>query len=185
MMREMQRLSMANRDQEMRRENASDPLRVSINAITDLLGSFDGNIGSYKYWKEQLKLLRATYRLTDEHVKILIGMRLKGKASEWLHSKPEHIELPEDSLLDEMQEMYDHRHSKTILRKRFEERMWKKEETFHQYVHDKVILANLVPIAEDEIIDYLIDGIPVASLRDHARIDGLRRKRHCYELLRR
>lgn len=98
----MQRLSMANRDQEMRRENASDPLRVSINAIADLLGSFDGNIGSYKNWKEQLKLLRATYRLTDEHVKILIGMRLKGKASEWLHSKPEHIELPEDSLLDEM-----------------------------------------------------------------------------------
>lgn len=106
-----------------RRENASDLLRVSINAIADLLGSFDGNIGSYKNWKEQLKLLRATYRLTDEHVKILIGMRLKGKASEWLHSKPEHIKLPEDSLLDEMQEMYDHRPSKIILRKRFEERM--------------------------------------------------------------
>jgi len=70
-----------------------------------------------------------------------------------------------------MREMYDHRPSKILLRKQFEERVWRREETFHhQYVHEKIILANRVPISEDEIIDYLIDGIPVVSLRDQARM---------------
>lgn len=110
------------------------------------------------------------YRLSDECAKILIGMRLKGKAAEWLHSKPQHSELSVDDLLSEMREMYDHRPSKILLRKQFEERVWKMEETFHQYVHEKVIPANRVPVSEDEILDYIIDGIPVASLRDQARI---------------
>jgi len=49
--------------------------------------------------------------------------------------------------------------------------MWKREETFHQYVHEKVILANRIPISDDEIIDYIIEGIPVTSLRDQANIN--------------
>jgi len=49
--------------------------------------------------------------------------------------------------------------------------MWKREETFHQYMHEKVILANRIPINDDEIIDYIIEGIPIASLRDQANIN--------------
>lgn len=32
------------------------------------------------------------------------------------------------------------------MRKKFEGRLWKKEKTFHKYVHKKVILGNRVPI---------------------------------------
>lgn len=171
LVREMQQLNSGERNQ-ARRENASYDLpRVSIVAIADvLLGCFDGSIGNYKIWEEQLKLIKATYHLTDEYVKILIGMRLKGKDAEWLHSKSQHIGLPVDELLGKLREMYDHRPSKILLRKQFEERSWKKKETFHQYVHEKVILANQILFDEDEIIDYIIDGIRVASLRDQARI---------------
>jgi len=83
MVREMQRLGMAERDQAAGRGSASyDFPRASVTAIGDLLSSFDGSTGDYENWEKQLKLLRATYRLSDEYVKILIGMRLKGKASE-------------------------------------------------------------------------------------------------------
>lgn len=122
LIREMQQLNLAERGQ-ARRENAyNDHPRASIAAIADLLGSFDGSVGDYKIWEEQLKLLKTTYRLTDEYVKILIGMRLKGNAAQWLHSRPEHIGLPIDDLLDRLREMYDHRPSRILLRKRFEER---------------------------------------------------------------
>jgi len=171
LLREMQQRNASEPEQTTRRENSSNGIsKINITAIADLLGYFDGNTGDYEIWEKQLKLLKATYHLSDEHAKILVGMRLKGRALSWLHSKPQHIELPLDILLNEMREMYDHRPSRMRLRKQFEERMWKREETFHQYVHEKVILANRIPISDDEIIDYIIEGIPVTSLRDQANI---------------
>jgi len=42
----------------------------------------------------------------------------------------------------------------------FEQRKWKNLETFTDYVYDKVVLANRVPIPEEEeIVDCIIDGI--------------------------
>lgn len=168
--RGIQRLSTGEREQTVDREDTTRGYpRPSIAALGDLLSLFDGS-GDYEIWEKQLKLLKTTYHLTDEYAKVLLAMRLKGKAAEWLHSKSQHIGLPLETLLSEMREMYDHRPSKMELRKRFEERTWKKEETFQQYVHDKVVLGNRVPIREEEIIDYLIDGIPVTNLRDQARM---------------
>lgn len=168
--RGMQRLNIGERERTADREDITREYpRPSIAAIGDLLSLFDGS-GDYEIWEKQLRLLRTTYHLTDEYAKVLVGMRLKGKAAEWLHSKSQHIGLPLETLLSEMREMYDHRPSKMELRKRFEQRTWKKEETFQQYVHDKVVMGNRVPISEEEIIDYLIDGIPVANLRDQARM---------------
>jgi len=40
--------------------------------------------------------------------------------------------------------------------------------TFAEYCHKKIILANKVPIDEEEIVDYVIDGIPVKSIRQQA-----------------
>lgn len=174
--REMQRLNMGERERTADREDIShEHPKPSIKAIGDLLGPFDGS-SDYEVWEKQLKLLKTTYHLTDEYAKILVGMRLKGKAVEWLHFKSQHIGLPLETLLSEMREMYDQRPSKIELRKKFEERTWKREETFQQYAHDKVVLANRVPISEEEIIDYIIDGIPVTNLRDQARMSGFTSK---------
>lgn len=117
---------MTERDEPVKRDN-SNIAKASITAIADLLSCFDGSSGDYAVWEMQLKLLKTTYRLSDEYVKILIGMRMKGKAAEWLHSKPQHIELPIDDLLDEMRDMYDHRPSKILLRRQFEENVNGKE----------------------------------------------------------
>lgn len=120
--REMQRLNIGERERTADREDIShEHPKPSIKAIGDLLGPFDGS-GDYEVWEKQLRLLKTTYRLTDEYAKILVGMRLKGKAVEWLHSKSQHIGLPLETLLSEMREMYDQRPSKMELRKKFEER---------------------------------------------------------------
>jgi len=37
-------------------------------------------------------------------------------------------------------------------------------------MHEKIILANQVPVPEDEIVEYIIDGIPESSLRNQAYI---------------
>ena len=58
--------------------------------------------------------------------------------------------------VDEIKSKFDHLQRKLYLRRDFENRKWKNSESFGDYFHDKLILGNLVPIPEDESIDYLI-----------------------------
>jgi hypothetical protein len=152
------------------------PTKFNITTIADLLNYFDGDSEVFETWKKQVKFLRATYRFDDDVTKLLIGMRLKGRAMEWFHSKLEYIRMKSDELLDGLRSMFYHRPNKIALRHRFEERMWKKNETFRDYVHEKTIMANRIAIEDDEILGYIIDGIPDPNLRDLARVQGFTTK---------
>jgi len=68
-------------------------------AIADLqlVSEFDGVSGNFETWEKQIKLVKATYKLESDFAKILVGMKLKKKALEWFHSKPEHIEMTFDA----------------------------------------------------------------------------------------
>jgi len=68
--------------------------------------------------------------------------------------------------------MFNHRPNKLARKRDFERRIWKRGEAFSAYMHDKIILANRVPIEEDDIIDYIINGIMDPNLQDQARIQG-------------
>jgi len=78
---------------------------------------------------------------------------------EWFHSKPEHLSMNIESLLTLMKGMFDLRQSRVELHKKFERRMWQSSESFSNYYHEKMILVNQVPIEDNELVDYLIDGI--------------------------
>ncbi|XP_043503857.1 uncharacterized protein LOC122525241 [Polistes fuscatus] len=122
--------------------------RVDIRLVADLLNVFKGEMGEYENWERQLRMLRATYSLNDNQVRI--ASRFK-----------KHILSSANRI---------------VLRKIFEERVWRKDESFREYVHNKVILGNKVPIHEDEIVDYIIEGIPDANLKNQAKINRLRTK---------
>jgi hypothetical protein len=96
--------------------------RVNVNAVADLLSYFDGDAETIETWEKQVKFLSAAYKLNDDLTKILIGMRLKGRASEWFHSKPEYIEMTPNAILDGLRSMFYHRPNKIAMRRRFEER---------------------------------------------------------------
>lgn len=123
-----------------------------------------------------MKLLKATYALDDRTTRVLIGSRLRGKALDWLHSKAEFLEITVEQLLYEMKGMFRHRVSKIALRKEFENRTWKHGESFSEYLHDKVILANKIPVDEEEVVEYIVKGIPDPVLKDQARVQQLKTK---------
>ncbi|KYN11278.1 Cellular nucleic acid-binding protein like protein [Trachymyrmex cornetzi] len=81
-----------------------------------------------------------------------------------------------DEIMDRFKQMYDHRPTRVALRKKFEAREWKPSENFVDYFHDKIILAKDVPIDEEEMVDYLIDGIPSDHLQDLARMKEFSKK---------
>jgi len=124
--------------------------RMQPKALSELLSEFSGSENTFQVWRKQFGLIRTTYQLDDGTARILVGMRLKGKALQWFHSRPEHIEMTVDELIERMQGMFDHRPTRMDLRRQFEKRTWRGDETFSDYFHDKTILANRVPIDEDE-----------------------------------
>jgi len=142
----------------------------SVRNIKDLLPEFDAIDNTFWRGKNQLELLRNVYQLDDNATKVLISSRLKGRALTWFYSKAEYLTLNVENLLEEMQQLFDLRPGKLLLRKEFEARTWKTGEPFCDYYHEKMILANRVPIAEDELLDYLVEGVTDIRLQNQARI---------------
>ena len=116
--------------------------------------------------------MKSAYTLTDKKTKVLISTKMKEKTLEWFHSKPDHLELSLDDLLKNMKKMFDHKPRKLVLRKKFEERAWKHSKLFNEYVHEKVLLGNCVPVNNDELVDYIIEGIPDQFLKNQAKMQG-------------
>lgn len=151
-------------------------MTMSVRTISDLLSDFDGKENSFTIWKQQFQLLKSNYQLDEHMARVLISTKLKGRALNWFHSRPEYLNMSVENLMEEMAGMFDARPKRISLRKDFENRSWQRKECFADYYHDKIILANRVPIDEVEIIDYLIDGIPSEALQNQARMMRFNRK---------
>ena len=67
--------------------------------------------------------------------------------------------------------MFDTRPDQIKLRRKFESRSWKTNENFAVYFNDdKVILANQLQLDEQEIVNYLIDGLDNNILQSQSRM---------------
>lgn len=147
---------------------------MNVNAIAGLLGYFEGDGNMFEAWEKRIKSLRDAYGMTDDLVRIMIGSRLKGKAQEWFHSNPNYTEITVDELLSELKIMFFHVSSKVHMRRQFEQNAWRRDETFSEYLHQKVIMGNRIEIDEGEMVEYIIEGIPDPILRDQVRVQRLR-----------
>lgn len=154
---------------------------ININAIASLLGYFEGDGSMFEPWVKRVRSLRSAYNLTDDLTRILIGARLKGRAQEWFHSNSTYTEIAVDELLLELRNMFFHELGRVHMRKQFEQRVWQRDETFNEYLHQNVILGNRIKIEEDEMVEYIIEGIPNPVLRDQARVQRLRTRRELLE----
>lgn len=150
--------------------SATSRTTTSIKSISELVSEYKGSEEDFKRWNAQINLLRATYELDENTSKILVGSKLKGKALEWYHSRADHLAMGVDELLNEMQSMFERPLGRLELRKKFEAREWQKNELFSEYCHHKLILGNRVPVAKEEMVDYVIEGIPSEALRNQARM---------------
>lgn len=95
---------------------------------------------------------------------------MKGKAQRWFHSNSSHLNLTVEDLLKEMKKMYGRETDCLVRRKKFEDKISKRDETFADYHHEKKILAHQVSISANEIVSYLIRGIPNENLRNQIRL---------------
>lgn len=138
--------------------------------LENLIGEFTGDPLSFVQWEKQVRKLLTSYELNDHQAKALVCNKLKGKALKWFHSRADSVDLSCENLLQELKKMYGQQADPLMLRRKLEARMWTTDETFADYVHDKIILANRVPVSGSELISYVIEGIPSKELRTQARV---------------
>lgn len=143
---------------------------MSIKNISELLSEYNGVSEDFRRWKTQVNLLRNTYELDEKASRILVVSKLRGKALNWYYSQTEHLSMNIEELLQEMESMFHQLLRRLDLRRNFEKREWKVNESFSDYCHEKLILGNLVPIDDEDIVDYIIEGIPSESLQNQAKI---------------
>lgn len=149
------------------------PIRTGVRKwkeLENLVGTFDGNSLNLDRWEKQIRRLFDLYTLDDHQAKALVCSRLTGKALKWYHSRVDCVELSSEDLLREVKRMYGQRLDPLALRRELEARKWNAGEIFADYLHDKVTLANRIPVADNELIDYVIEGIPSQELRTQARV---------------
>ncbi|EZA62932.1 hypothetical protein X777_15524 [Ooceraea biroi] len=152
--------------------NLTRPSVKKWQELKDLVGEFSGSNADFERWDKQVKKLLSTYNLDDHRAKALVCSRLAGKALKWYHSRIDCVDLTCEALLQELKKMYGQRPDRLLLRREFEARVWTTSETFADYLHDKVTLANRVPISDLEIISYIVEGIPNPGLRTQAKVQG-------------
>ncbi|XP_046144395.1 uncharacterized protein K02A2.6-like [Osmia bicornis bicornis] len=157
----------------MPRENSLTPTHSSSmkwKDVKEMIGNYDGNSHDHNIWEKQLRQLISSYALDNCAAKALLCSKLSGKALKWYHSRSDCIEMNHEQLLTEIKKMFGQRVNSLTLRREFEARKWTPDEIFADYLHDKIMLGNRVPIPQEELIDYVIDGIPNESFRTQARI---------------
>lgn len=110
--------------------------------LKDLVDEYDGNNWDFDHWEKQVRKLLTSYDLDNHRAKALVCSRITGKALKWYHSRIDCVKLSCDNLLNEPKKMYGQRPHQLALRCELEAKTWKTGETFADYLHDKVTLAN-------------------------------------------
>ncbi|CAK9796316.1 hypothetical protein ANTQUA_LOCUS717 [Anthophora quadrimaculata] len=147
---------------------------VNTKAIVEMLSIYSGENNNFINWKQRADLIKGTYHLDESSMKLLIHQRLRKKALDWFHANPNNISLSVAELYEELRQRFDHRPNRLSLRRQCEQRTWRKEEPFADYIHEKMNLAEKIIVPQEELRDLIIDGVPDKELRNQALM-------HCFE----
>ncbi|XP_036327192.1 uncharacterized protein LOC118739792 [Rhagoletis pomonella] len=140
---------------------------ISLDMIQNMIPEFSGGT-NVSVWVAQIKNIASGYDIKENELRILMLNKLKGKAQHWLHSIPNFATEELNSLISQMENVFGSKESRVLLRRRFETRQWKAGENFSQYFNDKEMLASQLQLSEEELVEYVVEGIADDRLRTQA-----------------
>ncbi|XP_073817382.1 uncharacterized protein [Musca autumnalis] len=135
-----------------------------LTLIGNFLPEFDGSVDA-AFWISQLKDVQQSYKLSDDMLRALFATKLVGKPLQWLHTRRNIVTENLDEMFGQFCLVFGSNESKLEMRKKFERRVWRAEENFADYCSEKVKLAERLKLEDDELLEYIIEGIPNMQLR--------------------
>lgn len=147
-------------------DNQTEPYAggVSLNLVSNFVADYDGTSDG-NFWVTQLRDIQKTYKLNDNMLRALFAVKLIGRARVWLHSRRNTAEEHVDELLQQFCMTFGAKQSKLEVRRTFEQRKWRYEENFADYFNEKMMLAGKLQLDDEELMEYLIDGITSVQIR--------------------
>ncbi|XP_075154162.1 uncharacterized protein LOC142227494 [Haematobia irritans] len=153
---------------------------IPLTTLKELLPQCSGG-PEFKTLFAQLNSIRNTYDVSEKNLRALICSKLEGNAKDWLYSKPHYLDLSVDDLMQQMKDMFDVKENRIIARRNFEDRKWKYNEKFVDYFNAKVILSNPLRMQDDELLEYLVEGISSLQLRTQAKLQNYKSKEDFFQ----
>ncbi|XP_037954442.1 uncharacterized protein LOC119684469 [Teleopsis dalmanni] len=147
---------------------------VPLIILKEFLPECDGN--NFNVWVTQLEALEKAYELEDNVVRTLIITKAKGRVQNWLHSTPNVLTQSSKILIEQMISVFGSKESIVQLRRKFETRLWSDDEKFVDYYNDKIVLSLLINMSEEELVEYIVDGIRDPQLRMLAKMQQFKSK---------
>lgn len=89
--------------------------KVNLISIGELTSEYNRSDVSFQKWRQQIELVCNTYNIAENAIKIMISSKLKGRALDWFHSKSNHIVIPYNELMQQLEHMFAHRPSRLTL----------------------------------------------------------------------
>uniref|UniRef100_A0A1B0GPN9 RNA-directed DNA polymerase n=1 Tax=Phlebotomus papatasi TaxID=29031 RepID=A0A1B0GPN9_PHLPP len=142
-------------------------LVLGLREVESMVASFNPDELSCPEAAEWLTSTEKTclrYRMTEDQMMIIAGMRLKGAAKLWFEAMKS--ELNNWSDLKEQLKIYFPKVINIPQINRQLERKKKPEETAEMYVYEKLRLAKRAGTSDTALMQYVIEGIPNSSQRD-------------------
>jgi hypothetical protein len=155
---------------EVRRQQLTSPLvstsvapssspRFQNSEIAALLPPFEGFEDDVEGWLERVDAVKSTYEVPNNIIKLIAVGKLQGDAKGWYQSKVQYITMTWNDFKTEMKQMFKKRLNKVEVMREFEARKWTRGEDFIKNSTDKVRLGNKARLGEEDILQYLIDGM--------------------------
>ncbi|XP_075157081.1 uncharacterized protein LOC142230328 isoform X2 [Haematobia irritans] len=137
---------------------------LSLQMISNLVADYDGKADG-TFWVMQLRDIQQTYSLSDNMLRVLFATKLTGRAQAWLHARRNTSNENVDELLQQFCMTFGTKKTKLEIRRNFERRKWNYGENFADYFNDKIMLSSTLSLDEDELVEYIVDGIPSMHIR--------------------
>lgn len=116
-------------------------------------------------WLKRIDDLQQIYKLPDNTVKILATNRLHGNARKWYDSVPEAYLKNWSDLKSDLLDLFSNTEDDIELYEKIKSMKWRSSESFEDYFHTKVRLAQKAKMKEEEIIQHVIRGIDNFTVR--------------------
>ncbi|XP_039501350.1 uncharacterized protein LOC120457907 [Drosophila santomea] len=142
---------------------------ISFEILKEIVKVYDGG-NNFNVWISQLLNVQKNFKVGDEMMRALIHYKVKGDAEIWLYSSTSATMDTADKMLSHLEKMFVmSKESKLSMRQKLQNCVWIKGEEFSKYYNEKWQLADNLALAEDEFLEYVIDGIHDVNLRNLAK----------------
>lgn len=145
---------------------------VDYKRVSKLIPEFDGT--GMERFRKRVENIKQEYKCEEEKMKLEIIPKLVGPAKDWFDCSAENVLLSYDELMGKLATLFNVKEDKIKKRRDLEQRKWRAGERLAVYVRAKMMLAEELKLEEEELMEYIIDGVDDTHMKVQLQIAQIR-----------